>query len=111
MVKRKYNATTGELGKAYPDNMTIPAPFLSLTNEENDTISTDTAHIYFYINNELVARSRAEIEQANKRKEEIKAELDELDLKSIRAIRSNDTQYIQMYETQAAELRSELASL
>lgn len=111
MIKRRYDINTGELGKAYPDTMNIPEPFLTLSNEENDRISTDTEHVYFYINNQLVTQSKAEIDAKNKRIAEIKAELDNLDLKSIRAIRSNDTDYIARYEAQAVELRRELAEL
>lgn len=111
MIKRRYNAETGELGKAYPDYMVIPEPFLTLTEAENDKISTDEKHIYFYLNNQLIKKDRAEIEKKKKRIDEIKAELDELDLKSIRAIRSSDTEYIEKYETEAETLRKELAEL
>lgn len=41
----------------------------------------------------------------------IKTKLDELDLKSIRAIRANDTEYIQKYEAEAVGLRNQLAEL
>ncbi len=43
--------------------------------------------------------------------EEIKAELNEIDLKSIRALRAGDTEYIEIYEAQAVELRTRLAQL
>lgn len=111
MIKRRYDAETGELGKAYPDYMAIPEPFLTLTKAENDKISTDEKHIYFYLNNQLIKKDKEEIEKKRKRIEEIKAELDELDLKSIRAIRSGDTEYIEKYETEAETLRKELAEL
>lgn len=111
MIKRRYNSQTGELGAAYPEHLTVPTPYITLSNEENDRISTDEEHIYFYINNILVAKDRAEIEQKRQRIAEIKKELDNLDLKSIRAIRANDTEYIARYEAQAEELRRELAEL
>lgn len=42
---------------------------------------------------------------------EIKQALDELDLKSIRALRANDTEYIEQYEAEAQALRNELRAL
>ena len=45
------------------------------------------------------------------RKNEILARLDEIDQKSIRAIRANDTDYIQAYENEAEALRKELHDL
>lgn len=55
----------------------------------------------------------APTEEELKQKEiiEIKAQLDELDLKSIRALRAGETEYIELYETQAQELRARLAEL
>lgn len=50
-----------------------------------------------------------EIKQA--RINEILAELDKLDIKSIRAIRTNDEDYIKKYEEEAEFLRSELKEL
>lgn len=111
MIKRRYDATTGRLGNAYPDNYTVPEPYLTLTDEENDKISTDTQHIYFYMGGAIVKKDKAIIEAKEKRAEEIKEELNALDLKSIRAIRSNDTEYIEKYEEQANALRTELAAL
>ena len=42
---------------------------------------------------------------------EILAELEAIDIKSIRAIRDNDVDYIQSYKMEAQELREELRSL
>lgn len=42
---------------------------------------------------------------------EIKQLLDELDLKSIRALRGGDTEYIERYESEAQALRNELRAL
>lgn len=111
MIKRRYDAITGKLGKAYPDHYIVPEPYLTLTDEDNDKISTDTENLYYYINGVLTKKDRAEIEAKEKRVAEIKAELDALDLKTIRALRSNDTEYIQKYEEQANALRTELAAL
>lgn len=42
---------------------------------------------------------------------EIKAQLDVIDLKCIRALRAGDTEYLETYEAQAQELRVKLAEL
>ena len=42
---------------------------------------------------------------------ELKQQLNNLDLKSIRALRSNDTEYIELHEQQAVELRNRLKEL
>ena len=62
---------------------------------------------------EYVLKTQEVIDKQYKvrRIQEIKDRLDELDLKSIRAIRANDTEYIQAYETEAIALREELRSL
>lgn len=56
------------------------------------------------------AEETAEAEKEAKRQEIIK-QLDSLDLKSIRAIRANDEEYIAQYEAQAQELRRQLQEL
>lgn len=50
-------------------------------------------------------------EEIAAKRQEILRKLDELDLKSIRAIRANDQEYIAKYEVEAEELRKELAEL
>ena len=47
-------------------------------------------------------------EEKQKRKEEILEELNKIDLKSIRALRNTETNYILNYEQQAQSLREEL---
>ena len=67
---------------------------------------------YMYVNGEIVINPNYEEEKAKaERIEEILAELQTIDNKSIRAIRANDTEYIQMYEEQAESLREELRGL
>ena len=56
------------------------------------------------------AEELAETKKEAKRQEILK-QLDSLDLKSIRAIRANDQEYIAKYEAEAEELRKELAEL
>lgn len=68
---------------------------------------------YILDGDEYVLKTQEVIDKQYKEKRtaEILARLDELDLKSIRAIRANDTEYIQAYETEAIALREELRSL
>lgn len=51
------------------------------------------------------------IREKNPRISEIKIELDELDKKTIRALRSNESERIAEYENQAILLRQELSGL
>lgn len=111
MIKRRYDIETGKLGAAYPDHMKVPEPYLTLSNEENDKISSDDKHIYYYIGDKIVKKDKGEIEQKEKKIAEIKERLNTLDLKSIRAIRGGDKEYLQQYEQEAVMLRSELAEL
>ena len=60
------------------------------------------------------AQEQLDIEIARakeQKKQEILQKLDSLDLKSIRAIRANDTEYIAQYEAEAQELREQLREL
>lgn len=60
---------------------------------------------------EYLTPEEIEIKEKEKRRQEILIELDKLDLKSIRAIRANDEEYIAQYEAQAQELRKQLQEL
>jgi hypothetical protein len=67
---------------------------------------------YMYKQNKIVLNPDWEQEQYNaQRKEEILARLEEIDNKSIRALRANDTEYIEAYELEAIALREELRVL
>lgn len=63
---------------------------------------------YLYQDGELVINPQYD---KDIRIEEIKQLLDELDLKSIRALRASDTEYLQQYEEEAIALRNELRAL
>ena len=54
---------------------------------------------------------RKQQEEKAARRQGLLQQLDELDLKSIRAIRAGDQDYIAQYEAQAQELRRQLAEL
>lgn len=73
----------------------------------------ETNEEYILIDGEYVLKNSEESIEYQKelRKQEILTALNELDLKSIRAIRANDTEYIQKYEEEAQALREELRNL
>ena len=70
---------------------------------------------YLWDNNKLLLNPEYESICNEKLKQEkitqIKSELDKLDLKSIRAIRANDQEYLVKYEARAEELRKQLKEL
>lgn len=73
----------------------------------------ETDDKYVLCGNEYVLETSEKYIEYKKeqRKKEILNFLDELDLKSIRAIRANDTEYIEKYEEEAKALREELKKL
>lgn len=73
----------------------------------------ETNEKYVLCNDEYVLETSEKYIEYKKeqRKKEILNLLDELDLKSIRAIRANDTEYIEKYEEEAKALREELKTL
>ena len=72
----------------------LPAGCVEITDEEAAILSAPTPE-------QIAAKRRSEILSA----------LDNIDRKSIRSIRENDTVRIQVWENQAAALRAELAGL
>ena len=73
----------------------------------------ETQEEYILDGEEYVLKTQEVINKQYKerRTKEILERLDEIDLKSIRAIRANDTEYITRYETEAEDLREELRGL
>ena len=61
-MKVRYNSETGRLGKAYPDTMLVPNPYIVLTTQEVNNIANQTDKIAYVINNEVVLKDKAEIE-------------------------------------------------
>lgn len=47
MLKLRYNATTGEIGAAYPSTFEVPEPYIEITEEEHSEIKSDEENIYF----------------------------------------------------------------
>jgi hypothetical protein len=65
---------------------------------------------YFRIGEAPIPAEPPEVSEVSRR-EEILQELNEIDRKSIRALRANEADYIAMYEQQAQALREELQQL
>lgn len=63
---------------------------------------------YLYQDGELITNPQYD---KDIRIAEIKQALEELDLKSIRALRASDTEYLERYESEAQALRNELRTL
>lgn len=111
MIKRRYNEQTGKLGASYPEYMTIPEPFLLLSEEDNDNISSDAENIYFFIDGNLITKNKKEEEARINKLADIDLQLDELDKKCIRALREGGNNedgipYINFYQQQIEELRN-----
>lgn len=64
-----------------------------------------------YVLNDEEQQQKAQQKAIAQRVAELKEELNQLDLKSIRAIRSGDTEYIERYEAEAEELREQIREL
>lgn len=80
---------------------------ISITKEMFDNLER-----YEYKNGLIVEiENYEELQAKEQRKQEILEELNQLDLKSIRALRANETDRLQGLENQAIELRQELSSL
>lgn len=61
-MKVRYNSETGRLGKAYPETMQVPDPYIILTTDEIDDIVNQTDKIAFVVDGSVVLKDRAEIE-------------------------------------------------
>lgn len=105
-----YDTETGSLSKAQ----------VKCLNDEVENIEVsktvyDNFEKYIYSNGEILENPEYENDllekECLKQVNEIKQKLRELDLKSIRAIRANESDYLAKYETQAVELRAQLAQL
>lgn len=92
----------------------IKENYAPVTQEQLDILEKDPLY-YTWTKKGLKLNTNYEKDLAAKskelRKDEILDELEQLDLKSIRAIRANDTEYLKRYEEQAEALRQELKKL
>lgn len=79
--------------------------FMVYTSIEITNVDYELYNGKYLTSDEIIkAKNQARID-------EIKEELDRLDLKSIRAIRANDTEFMEKYEQEAEVLRQELKEL
>ena len=60
-MKIRYDIKTGKLGKAYPDNMVVPQPYIELTAEEFDAV-VNTGKVAFIVDGKIVYKEKHEIE-------------------------------------------------
>ena len=61
-MKVRYDNKTGRLGKAYPETMLVPDPYIILTTDEIDNIVNQTDKIAFVVDGSVVLKDKAEIE-------------------------------------------------
>lgn len=61
-MKVRYDNKTGRLGKAYPETMQVPDPYIILTTDEIDNIVNQTDKIAFIVDGSVVLKDKAEIE-------------------------------------------------
>lgn len=92
----------------------IKEGFAPITQEQLDIVQKDPLQ-YTWTKKGLKANANytkdVKAKEKELRRNEILDELEDLDIKSIRAIRANDQEYLAKYEEQAKALRKELNSL
>ena len=71
-MKVRYDNKTGRLGKAYPETMQVPDPYIILTTDEIDNIVNQTDKIAFVVDGSVVLKDKAEIEAQEARLKEAK---------------------------------------
>ena len=71
-MKVRYNNKTGRLGKAYPETMLVPDPYIILTTDEIDNIVNQTDKIAFVVDGSVVLKDKAELEAEEARIKEAK---------------------------------------
>lgn len=69
-MKVRYDETTGLLGKAYSDNMSVPQPYITLSTNQINEIAQQTDKIAFVEDGVIVMKDRAEIEREEAEKKE-----------------------------------------
>ena len=71
-MKVRYDNKTGGLGKAYPETMQVPDPYIILTSDEIDNIVNQTDKIAFVVDGSVVLKDKAELEAEEARIKEAK---------------------------------------
>ena len=62
-MKVRYDNKTGRLGKAYPETMQVPDPYIILTTDEIDNIVNQTDKLAFVVDGSVILKDKAEIER------------------------------------------------
>jgi len=60
-MKVRYDNKTGRLGKAYPETMLVPDPYIILTTDEIDNIVNQTDKLAFVVDGSVGPKTRAKI--------------------------------------------------
>lgn len=61
-MKVRYDSTTGEFGKVYAETITVPEPFIILSQEEINNIVNQTDKVPFVVDGTIVLKDKATIE-------------------------------------------------
>lgn len=61
-MKIRYNVNSGLLGKAYPDSMIVPEPFITLTTDEYNAVLAKTDKIPFVKEGVIVYKDKGAID-------------------------------------------------
>lgn len=60
MIKIRYDEITGKVGKSYPSNINVPAPYIEMPESEHDQMRStklQEGKAWFYINGEFTIRT------------------------------------------------------
>ena len=77
----------------------------------NYTSIEETDIEYELYNGEYLTKEEITVKRRKAQVDELKEQLNQLDLKSIRAIRANDVKYMEKYEAEAEVLRQQVREL
>ena len=87
---------------------TYPQSAADWANANQALLVEISANPYRY---KIIANTISEEETKKAKADEIKSMLYAIDMKTIRALRTNDKKYLKLYEEEAKKLRAELNSL
>jgi len=93
-VKLRFDSSTGKVGKTYPESMDVAEPYLTITVEQSNEISSQADKVFFVVAGELTSKNKADIEaeeSIQKQKEikraELQNQIDELEKSQARPLR------------------------
>lgn len=68
-MKIRYSLEDGRLGKAYPEDMVVPEPFIILTKDDYDAIVRRTDLVPFVVDGQITFKTIEEVEAEEKLKQ------------------------------------------